>query len=228
MITSGHQANHFPVFSFLPPAHTSFSKTIPWDPLPSGFYSSPQTAVGEHGRAAACSPNGKLDSTAAVQGLCVSPSLSVWPSRFSQGSRLPVSSPDPCWVHQDILAGILWHLCSCLSFLVFFPPPRARSTLLLTQQVQPLVLFCFFTPPSLESPAGFVTCLLCARLVCVPLSLMAYRDARLSTHMNAICKFFASFSDAATQGPLLPPVHCQHPHLSSFISLPLCSLALLI
>lgn len=171
---------------------------------------------------------GKLGSTAAVQGLCVSPSLSVWPSRFSQGSRLPVSSPGPCWVHQDILAGILWHLCSCLSFLVFFPPPRARSTLLLTQQVQPLVLFCFFTPPSLESPAGFVTCLLCARLVCVPLSLMAYRDARLSTHMNAICKFFAPFSDAATQGPLLPPVHCQHPHLSSVISLPLCSLALLI
>lgn len=41
-----------------------------------------------------------------------------------------------------------------LSLPVFLPPSRARSTLLLTQQVQPLALLCFFTQSSLESPAG--------------------------------------------------------------------------
>lgn len=56
--------------------------------------------------------------------------------------------------HLGWQAGVLWHLCSCLSLPVFLPPPRARSTLLLTQQVQPLALLCFFTPSSLESPAG--------------------------------------------------------------------------
>lgn len=60
-----------------------------------------------------------------------------------------------------------------------------------------------------------------------PLSLMACGDARLSDHMSPIYKFFAPFSSAATQGPLLPPVRCQHPHSSSVIGFPLCSLALL-
>lgn len=95
----------------------------------------------------------------------------------------------------------------------FSPPPRARSTLPLTQQVQPLALCCF-TPLSLKSPllACHSPALFQAGLC--PLSLMAYGDARLSSHTNPICKFLPPLSDAATQGPLLPPVHCQCPHLS--------------
>lgn len=163
--------------------------------------------------------------TAGVQGLRASPSLSLSLVRQVLCPRLPVSSPDLCWVPQDILAGDVWHLCSCLS-PVFLPPPRAHSTLLLTQQGQPLVLLCFFTPSSLESPCWLVTRLLCARLICVPLSRVAYGDARLSAHVNPICGFFVPFSDAAPQGPLLPPAHCQRPQGSSLINLPLCSLAL--
>lgn len=232
--SSGQQANHpltppHPVFSFLPPAHTSFSKTIPWDSLPSGFYFFPPDSCRARGREAAWAPGETGLHSKSPGQPCLSKPLR--PVLQVLCSKLPVSSPDPCWVHQDTLAGILWHLCSCLSFPVFFPPPRARSTLLLTHQVQPLVL-CFFHSIQLRVPGWLVTHLLCARLVCVPLSLMTYgdtcSDARLSAHMSPICKFFAPFSDAATQGPLLPPVHCQHPHSSSVISLPLCSLALLI
>lgn len=86
-IASGQQANHFPPCS-PPPTHTSFSKTSPRDPLPSGFSFSQTAVVGSHGREAAWSPPGGNDSTAGVQGTHVSPSLSVWPNRFSAQSCL--------------------------------------------------------------------------------------------------------------------------------------------
>lgn len=163
----------------------------------------------------------ELGFTARAQSIHVSPSC-------QPGSPLmaaSVSSPGHCCVHQDILAGSLWRLQKLPAVLCILPPPRARATLLLTQQVQPLVLL--FTPSSLESPVG-MSLLSPASFqagLC-PLSLMACGDARLSDHMSPIYKFLAPFSSAATQGPLLPPVRCQHPHSSSVIGFPLCSLAL--
>lgn len=165
-IASGQQANHFPPCS-PPPTHTSFSKTSPRDPLPSGFSFSQTAVVGSHGREAAWSPPwGKRLHSRSPGHPCISQSLSL--AQQVLCSKLSVSSPDLCWVQQDTLAGTLWHLCSCLSFPVFLPPPRAHSTLLLTQLVQPLVLLCFFHSIQLRVLCWLVTRLLYARLVCVP------------------------------------------------------------
>lgn len=94
-----------PVFSFLPPTHTSFSETVPWDPLPSGF-SFPQTAVGTHGREAAWAPG----ETTPQQGLHGSPSLSVWSSRFSAQSCLSPAQTFAGCTRASQQAGVLWHL----------------------------------------------------------------------------------------------------------------------
>lgn len=99
----------FPPCSFLPPTHTSFSKTFPWDPLPSGF-SFPQTAVGTHSREVAWAPPWISKSLSLVQA-------------GSQSHLSPAQTFAEC-IRASRQAGVLWHLCSCLSLLYFSLRPE--------------------------------------------------------------------------------------------------------
>lgn len=84
-----------------------------------------------------------------------------------------VSNPGHCCLHQDVLAGSSWCLCSCVSPVSSFHPElalhsysaRAASGLpLLFHSIQLKVVL-----PPLHSPLPPTgVCLLCSRLVCVP------------------------------------------------------------